>query len=42
VAVILPVAVLSSKFSEISKKLLDIMAANTDGNATDLVKSVRI
>jgi hypothetical protein len=26
-----PVAVLRSKFSEISKKFLDIMAANTDG-----------
>jgi hypothetical protein len=37
-----PVAVLRSKFSEISKKFLDIMAANTDGNATALVKSVRI
>ena len=35
-----PVAVLRSKFSEISKKFLDIMAANTDGNATALVKSL--
>ncbi|CAC5426030.1 RRP12 [Mytilus coruscus] len=35
-----PVAVLRSKFAEVSKKFLDLLAANVDGSSTALVKSL--
>ncbi|CAG2206387.1 RRP12 [Mytilus edulis] len=35
-----PVAVLRSKFAEVSKKFLDLLAANVDGGSTALVKSL--
>lgn len=38
----MPVAVLRSKFAEVSKKFLDLLAANVDGGSTALVKSVFI